>query len=411
MPKLAKSLSAIEVQRLIEPGHWSVGGVAGLALQVTPTGARSWVLRIKIGNTRHDIGLGAFPGVSLAQARQKAGELRQQIAEGRNPVQERTAAKARIRAEQAATLTFAEASERFIKAKSPEWKNTKSPAQWRASLETYAYPVIGNLDIRLIAQQHVEAILEPIWTTKTETATRLRGRIENVLDWAAAGGFRQGDNPARWRGLLDKRLPNPTKLKKVEHFPAVPLDEVFAFSEDLRAMHGTAARALEFAMLTAARSGEVRGAVWSEIDLKTAVWTVPAARMKAGKEHRVPLSMQALDLLRALPQVEGSEHVFTAPRGGALSDMSLTAVMRRMGRSEVPHGLRSSFRDWASERTAYPHEVAEMALAHTVKGVEASYRRLDMIDHRRSMMQAWADFTQTQPTTTADVVPIRREAA
>lgn len=411
MPKLAKSLSAIEVQRLTEPGHWSVGGVAGLALQVTPTGARSWVLRIKIGDTRHDIGLGAFPGVSLSQARQKAAELRQQIAEGKNPVQERTAAKARIRAEQAAALTFTEAAERFIKAKSPEWKNPKSPAQWRASLETYAYPVIGNLDIRLIAQQHVEAILEPIWTTKTETATRLRGRIENVLDWATAGGFRKGENPARWRGLLDKRLPNPTKLKAVAHFPAVPLDEVFAFSETLRAMPGTAARALEFAMLTAVRSGEVRGAVWSEIDLKTAVWTIPATRMKAGKEHRVPLSIQALDLLRALPRIEGSDHVFTAPRGGAMSDMSLTAVMRRMGRTEVPHGLRSSFRDWASERTAYPRDLAEMALAHTVKGVEASYRRGDMVDRRRPMMQAWADFTQAQPTTSADVVPIRREAA
>lgn len=411
MPKIAKPLSALEVQRLTKPGHWPVGGVAGLALQVTPTGARSWVLRIKIGSARHDMGLGAYPGVSLALARQKATDLRQQIAEGRNPVQERAEAKARLLADQAAAMTFADAAERFIKSKAPEWKNPKSAAQWRASLETYAYPVIGQMDVRLIGQQHVEAILAPIWTTKTETATRLRGRIENVLDWAAAGGFRKGDNPARWRGLLDKRLPNPTKVKTIAHHPAVPLDELFAFREALRAMPGTAARALEFAMLTAARSGEVRGAVWPEIDLKNAVWIIPAARMKARKEHRVPLSTQALELLQALPRVDGSEHIFTAPRGGAMSDMSLTAVMRRMGRSEVPHGLRSSFRDWASERTAYPRDLAEMALAHTVKGVEASYRRGDMVERRRAMMQAWADFTQAQPTTAAEVVPIRREVA
>lgn len=411
MPKIAKPLSALEVQRLTTPGHWPVGGVPGLALQVTPTGARSWTLRIKVGSNRHDIGLGSYPGTSLAQARQKAGEIRQQIADGRDPLRERREAQEQRRAEQAAALTFRDATERLIAKKAPEWKNSKSEAQWRSSLEAYAYPTIGDLDVRIINQQHIENILEPIWNTRTETATRVRSRIESVLDWCIAGKYRKEDNPARWRGLLDKRLANPKKIKKVEHHPAVPLDQVADFREALKAMPGMAARALEFALLTATRSGEIRGAVWSEIDLKNEVWIIPESRMKAGKEHRVPLSTQASELLRALPRLEGSEYVFPAPRGGAFSDMSLLAVMRRMGRSEVPHGLRSSFRDWASERTTFPRELAEMALAHVVKGVEGSYRRGDMLERRRSMMQAWADFTQTKQADTAEVVPIRREVA
>lgn len=397
MPKIAKPLTAIEVSRLKAPGFVSVGGVPGLSLQITPTGARSWVLRAKVGDRRHDIGLGSFPGTGLAQARQQAAALREQIAAGVDPLQQRAEAKARLRAEQAAHLTFRQAAERFIERKTPEWSNPKSAEQWRASLETYAHPTLGELDVRHIEQHHVEAVLEPIWLTRTETASRLRGRIESVLAWCIAGGHRKGENPARWRGLLDKRFSAPSRIKKVEHHPAVPLDDAHAFWVALRQREGFAARALEFALLTAARSGEVRGALWDEIDMAKGVWVVPSERMKAGREHRVPLSTTALELLRNLPRVDGSDLIFPAPRGGLLSDMSLTAVMRRMNLNAVPHGLRSSFRDWAGERTLFPRELAEAALAHVLRDkVEAAYRRGDALEKRRELMEGWAQFLATE---------------
>lgn len=419
MPKIAKELTAIEVQRLKAPGFVSIGGVAGLSLQITPNGARSWVLRVARAGAvtqsgrpkRLDIGLGAYPGVSLAQARQKAAELRRQIAEGRDPLEERQSALARAKAERAASMTFSEAAERFIQVKAPEWSNPKSAAQWRSTLKTYAYPVIGALDIKQVNQAHVERILMPIWATKTETATRVRGRIEGVLNWAIAGGYRTGDNPARWRGLLDKRLGNPTKLKDVEHHPAVSIDELHDFLMGLRQRQGYAARALELAMLTATRSGEVRGALWSEFDLDAAVWTIPAHRMKMRKEHRVPLSVPAIALLTGLPRVEGTELVFPSRRGTTLSDAALSAVMKRMGRREVPHGLRSSFRDWCAENTNFPRDLCEMALAHTITNkAEAAYRRGDMLERRRALMDAWTKFVQSPPAADAEVVPMLRGA-
>jgi integrase len=412
MPKIAKPLTAIEISRLEAPGLVSVGGVAGLALQITKTGTRSWVLRTKFGTKRHDIGLGAYPGVTLAHARRQAAELREQILAGSDPLQQRREAKAVLRATQAAALTFEQAADRAINKMRAEWKNPKSEAQWRASLATYAFPAIGKLDVRLIEQRHIEALLEPIWETKTETASRVRGRIEKILDWCIAGRHIKGENPARWHGLLSMRLSAPGKVAKKKHHPAVPLDRAHSFWRDLRGREGTAARALEFVLLTAARSGEVRGATWGEIDMVKGVWTVPDERMKAGREHRVPLSSAALELLRNLPRLEGNDLVFPAPRGGVLSDMSLTAVMRRMGLDEVPHGLRSTFRDWAGERTNYPRELAEAALAHTNKDkVEAAYRRGDALEKRRGLMEAWAKFLQTPPAVGTVLVSTGTRAA
>lgn len=410
MPKLAKELSALEVGRLKSPGMHAVGGVAGLHLAVGLTGSRSWILRATVGGKRRDVGLGAFPGVGLADAKRLAREFREQVAAGVDPVAERAAARAALAAAQAARITFDQAAEQFIASKAAEWKNAKHEAQWGATLRMYATPVIGPLAVGDVELAHVLKILEPIWATKTETASRVRGRIEAVLDWATVRGYRSGENPARWRGHLDKILSKPSKTKRTEHHAAMPVDDLGAFVEALRRREGIAARALEFLILTAARSGEVREAVWPEIDLERRVWAIPAARMKAGKEHRVPLSEQAIKLLKALPRKEGSDAVFPALRARFLSDMSLLAVTRRMKVDAVPHGFRSTFRDWAAERTNYPREVAEMALAHAIgNAVEAAYRRGDLFEKRARMMDEWAKFCD-KPQVGAAVVPIRTRA-
>ena len=412
MPKIAKELSAIEVSRLIAPGFHSVGVVAGLALQVSNPDARSWVLRVKVGSKRRDMGLGRYPDVTLAQAREKARDARKAIYKGIDPILQRQRAQSTLRAEQASVITFDAAAAAYIKAKSPEWRSDIHARQWRSTLATFASPVIGKLHVADIGQAHVMRILEPIWTTKTETASRLRGRIENVLDWATTKHYRTGDNPARWRGHLDKLLPKPEKVKPVVHYKAVSVDDVAGFYQALRQREGMAARALEFVLLTAARSGEVRGATWTELDLTKGLWTVPGDRMKARKEHRVPLSASALALLNALHRVEGTEFVFPAPRAGKLSDMALTAVMRRMGLESVPHGLRSTFRDWTSEKTTFPRDLAEKALAHALESkVEAAYQRGDMFERRRVMMETWAGFLSTPATTGEKVVQIGKKAA
>ena len=313
-------------------------------------------------------------------------------------MEEARAAISARRASRAKDLTFKQAAVAYIAAHEAGWRNAKHAAQWKSTLETYAYPVVGSLLVRDIDLTHVLAILEPLWKTKTETATRLRGRIEQVLDWATARGHRDGLNSARWRGHLDKMLARPSKVARVVHRAALPVAEVGSFMAALREADGVGARALEFAILTAARSGEVRGASWSEIDLDTATWTIPGERMKMGREHRVPLSGPAVKLLRALTRVAGSDLVFPAPRGGQLSDMTLTAVLRRMKIPAVPHGFRSTFRDWASERTNYPRDAAEMALAHAIGDkVEAAYRRGDLFDKRRRMMADWATFCGRLP--------------
>jgi integrase len=392
-------MSAVEVRKIAHPGtggnrNVAVGGVDGLLLQVTPTGARSWLLRATIKGKRRQIGLGAYPDVTLAQARERARGVKDMIWQGIDPLAEKR------------RLTFAQAMEKTLEARTAEFRNEKHKKQWRSTLDKYAVPVLGDMKVSDVAVSDVLRVLEPLWTDKTETASRLRGRIEAVLSWATVGGHRTGDNPARWRGNLDAVLPKPGKVAKVQHNPALSLADVADWFTDLRKRDGMATRALEFLAITAARSGEVRGATWAEIDLDAAVWIIPAERMKAGKEHRVPLTQEAVALLKALPRMQGSDYVFPAARGGALSDMALSACMKRIneardggyldprsGRPAVPHGLRSTFRDWAAERTEFERDMAEIALAHNVgSAVERAYRRGDMIEKRRQMMAAWARF-------------------
>jgi integrase len=397
MPKKARELTALEVGRLKAPGTHAVGGVAGLILQITPSGARSWILRVLVGCKRREMGLGAFPDVTLAQAREKARETRAAIEDGRDPVAERAAARSALIAARGVETTFDEAARKFIESKSSEWSNPKHAAQWSATLNTYASPVIGSLQVRDVTLGHITKILEPIWATKTETASRVRGRIECVLDWATVHGYRDGENPARWKGHLDKILPKPSKVSKVEHHAALPHGEVAAFIAELHKRGGMAARALEVLILTACRSGEVRGARWAEIDLDNKLWVIPEARMKAGKEHRIPLSDRVVEIIKALPRLVDNDLVFPAPRKGVLSDMTLGAVLKRMGRPDLTaHGFRSTFRDWAGETTAYPREVIEHALAHQLKDkAEAAYARGTLLERRRSLMDDWAKHCET----------------
>ena len=407
-------MSAAEVRRIAHPGtggnrNVAVGGVDGLLLQVTPTGARSWLLRATIKGKRRQIGVGAYPDVTLAQARERARGVKDMIWQGIDPLAEKR------------RLTFAQAMENTLKARTAEFRNEKHKKQWRATLDAYAVPMLGNRAVSDIGVSDVLRVLEPIWTDKTETASRLRGRIEAVLSWATVAGHRTGDNPARWRGNLDAVLPKPGKVAKAKHNPALSLADAADWFTDLRKRDGMATRALEFVALTAARSGEVRGATWAEIDLDAGVWIIPAERMKAQREHRVPLTQEAVALLKALPRMQGSDLVFPAARGGALSDMALSACMKRIheardggyldprsGRPAVPHGLRSTFRDWAAERTEFERDMAEIALAHNVGStVERAYRRGDMIEKRRQMMAAWARFLKGE----AGAKVVKMEAA
>lgn len=405
MPKIAKELSAIEVKRIIQQGFYAVGGVSGLMLQVAPGGSRSWILRARIGEKRRDIGLGGYPEVSLALARERALEKKYLIANGIDPVEDKRAARARLIASQRNTITFDEAADKVHETKSKEFKNEKYKAQWISAIRMYASPFIGKKPVSEIDLQDIKEVLTPIWESKTDTAKKLRGNIEAILAWATVHEYRTGINPARWQGYLDQVFAKPSKISKVQHYKALPIDAMPAFMVELRKQEGISARALEFTILTAARSGEVRGATWDEIDLNAKVWTIPADRMKAGKEHRAALSNEAVKLLQAMPRLEGNNFVFPSPRGGTLSDMSLAAVLKRMKLDVVPHGFRSTFRDWTSERTHYPRDVAEMALAHTIKSkVEAAYRREDLLPKRALMMQDWANFIGTAKS--ADVISI-----
>lgn len=411
MPKKAKELSALQVRRLTDPGFYAVGGVAGLHLHVKETGARSWILRITVGGERPDVGLGGFPDVSVEQARQHAREMREQVSRGIDPRAARRDAANTLKADQAKALTFDQAADQCHKTKASEFRSAKHADDWINSVRRHAIPVMGRLPIADVEMAHVVTVLTPIWMTKTETATRVRQRIESVLDWATVSGYRSGENPARWKGHLEYVLPKPRKVRKVKHHAALPWQEVGAFMAGLRAREGMGARALEFAIFTAARSGEVRFATWDEIDFEVKLWTVPATRIKAGKQHRVPLSDPAVKLVKTLPRLDGSPYVFPAARGGALSDMSLSAVTRRMGVDAVPHGFRSSFKDWCRSSTSYPDEVSELALAHVNSdATRAAYARDELLPKRIRLMRDWAKFCATVQRA-ATITPIRTHRA
>lgn len=400
----AKKLRAPEIARLTTPGYYSDGG--NLVLQVTGTGAKSWLFRYQVAGKKREMGLGPFQLVSLADARVKALECQLQLLAGDDPIALRSAERTGRRIAVAKAMTFKQCAERCIEDKRPAWKNTKHASQWTNTLEAYAYPHIGPLDVAAIDTGLVRKCLDPIWTSKTETASRLRQRIETVLDWAKVHGYRSGDNPAAWRGHLQAVMPAPQKITKVENLAALPYARMPAFMNGLRKKPGMAAMALEFTIRTACRTGEVTGATWPELDLDAGLWTIPAERMKAGVEHTVPLDPAMLSVLeRAKPFSGGKGWVFPGAREGRpLSNMAMLELVRGMGAKDATgqaatvHGFRSSFRQWAAECSQHPREVAEHALAHRLPDkVEAAYQRGTMLDKRRSLMADWGAFIDTTP--------------
>jgi integrase len=400
-------LSAVGLPKIKTPGLYPDGG--GLYLQVTKGGARTWVYRFMLHGRPREMGLGPLHIVSLAEAREKAREARRLRHEGIDPIEARKAKQAEERLAAATAMTFQECAERYIEAHRASWKNPKHAKQWPSTLETYVYPVFGSLPVQAIDVGLVMKVLEPIWQTKPETASRVRGRIEAVLDWAKARGYRNGENPAQWRGHLENLLPTRSKVRKVEHHPALPYPEMADFIACLLKQDGIAARALEFLILTATRTNELIGARWEEFDLAKKVWTIAGERMKAGKEHRVPLSGRALEIIAEMQADRVKDHPFVFPGGRPekpLSNMAMLKLLGRMGRDDLTaHGFRSSFRDWAAEVTLFSSEVVEMALAHTVGDkVEAAYRRGDLFEKRRELMEAWARYCEATPR--ENVVPL-----
>jgi integrase len=407
-------LTTLKVEKAKEPGMYCDGG--GLYLRVTPEGARNWVLRYMLDRRPRWMGLGPLALYGLQDARARALDARRKRHEGIDPIDARRADRARQRLDAAKAVTFKQCAEAYIEAHRVGWRNGKHVGQWGATLSTYAYPVIGALPVQVVDTGLVLKVLEPIWTAKPETAGRLRGRLESILDSAKARGYRDGENPARWRGHLDKLLPARSKVRAVEHHAALPYAELPAFLARLRELEGVAARALEFLILTAARTGEVIGAKWNEIDLLDKTWTVPAARMKAGREHRAFLSPRALTILGETQAVRrgDAEHAFVFPGGKAgagLSNMAFLMLLRRLGRGDLTaHGFRATFKTWASERASFQNEVVEASLAHTIGGkVEQAYRRGDMFEKRRRLMQQWATFCATAPAPERqhNVTPLR----
>lgn len=412
MARKIDMLDAVTVAKITKPGLYADGG--GLYLQVTESGLKTWVYRFMLNGRRRDMGLGRAGNrdVTLAQARDKAAEARKLVKSGVDPIEAANAEKAAQRVEAVKLKTFKECAEGYIAAHEAGWRNAKHAAQWRNTLATYAYPTLGDLPVAAIDTALVMGVLEPIWATKTETASRVRGRIEAVLDWARTRGYRDGENPARWKGHLDTLLPRTSKVRKVKHHAALPYDVIGDFMVTLRAKEGTAARALEFAILTAARTSEVILAKWDEFDLGKRLWTVPATRMKTGKEHRVPLSDAAVAIIEAMARAGKGDYVFPGAKPKRpMSNMAFLMLLRRMKMPKelvTGHGFRSTFRDWAAERTAYPAEVAEMALAHAVGDkVEAAYRRGDLFEKRVRLMQDWATFCASPPSK-GKVVPLAR---
>lgn len=416
-------LSALEIKHAKAGVKLADGG--GLYLQVAPAGTKSWIFRYQLNKKRSEMGLGSLAHLTAPEARTKAANLAAMVRAGIDPLAAKKAEKVQ-QAESAdavarGEVNFSTVVEQYIRSVQSGWKNAKHAEQWRNTLTKYAYPFIGSKPVNAISKQDVLRILEPIWTTKTETASRVRNRIELVLGYATALEMREGNNPATWRGNLDAILPKPTKLKNVKHRPALSCDDLPAFMAALRQQAGGAARALELAILTAARSQEVRLAEWSEFDLEAKLWAVPKAHMKMRIEHLVPLSDAVVALLKGLPRFDRTTLLFPGVRDQKpLSDMSLSAVVRRMNDPEVkwadkhgvpvvPHGFRSTFRDWAGDRTSYPRDLCEQALAHSIGNkAEEAYRRQSMLDRRRPMMEEWAAVCGGQA---AKVTPIKRKTA
>ena len=410
MAKTVRRLTTLQIGRQLSPGMHADG--AGLYLQVSESGAKSWIYRYSIHGKGREMGLGSLTAVSLADARNKAAACRALRQDGIDPIQNRKAERAQAALADARAITFREAAERYIEAHRAGWKNPRHEIHWRNTLTTHAFSVIGEVSVAAIDKALVLKVLEPIWTSKPETASRVRNRMEMILDWARSLDLRDGENPARWRGHLRFLLPPQSKVRRVEHFAALDYHEIPAFMAQLREHQSIGAAALEFTILTAARTAETLGATHDEIDLAQKVWTIRAERMKMAKEHRVPLSARALMLLHGVPTIAESELVFPGMGGGgALSNMAMAAVLQRVGRSDITvHGFRSTFRDWAAERTNYPSEVVEMALAHAVGNkVEAAYRRGDLFEKRRRLMADWATFCNTPKSVTRGIViPMRK---
>jgi integrase len=404
-------LTATEVTKGKTPGYFGDGG--GLWLQVSPALTKSWVFRFTLDGKSREMGLGPVHTVSLAEAREKAREQRQLLLDRVDPIEARDSLRRTAVASAARSVTFKAEAEAYIEAHRAGWKNAKHADQWANTLQTYAYPHIGKLLVSEIDAALVMKCLQPIWTTKTETANRVRGRIESVLDYATTLKHRTGDNPARWRGHLDNLLPKPAKVAKREHHAALPYAQAGEFMKALRLQDGLGARALEFTILTAMRTGEAIGARWPEIDLAGAVWTLPGSRMKAGRPHRVPLSKPAVALLKGLQGLDKALVFPGAKQGKPLSNMAMLVLLqKRMGRPDLTvHGFRSTFRDWAAEQSNFPNEVVEMALAHTIDDpTEAAYRRGDLFEKRSRLMQAWADYCG-RVQNDATVTPIRARKA
>ena len=406
--RTALTVRAVETKK---PGKYADGGRSGLWLNVSPTGARRWFVRVVIDGKRREMSLGSYPIISLADAREKALDAQKLAHRGLDPIKIRDQSEL----SQNSIPTFSSCAAKFIRSHRRGWRNKKHARQWVSTLKTYAQPTIGNVLVDRIETEEILAILSPIWTKKTETAKRVQGRIENILDFAAAHKWREPINPARWRGHLDKLLPKPSRVTKIQHFPAMDFKSVPAFMTELELNKSVSSLALQLLILTATRTSEVLKATWPEFDLESAVWTLPPDRMKGGREHKVPLSSSALTILNNLPRTEGNLFVFPGARyGRPLSNMALLQLMRGMGYGAggnrgayVPHGFRSSFRDWSGEVSSFPRDIAEMALAHTIKDkTEAAYRRGDLLNKRRLMMQDWADWCSSPKDI---IVPIKED--
>lgn len=410
MPKRAAGLTARQVQS--KPlGTYADGG--GLYLRVGPTGARSWIFRYQVRGRRRDLGLGPVDLVTLAEARDKAFAARKMVFGGGDPIDQRRAERNASITDAIKTITFRECAEGYINAHRAGWKNATHAKQWPTSLEKYVYPTMGKLAVDRVDTAMVLKCIEPLWRSKPETASRVRGRIERVLDWAKSRELRNGENPARWRGHMENLLPKTAKVRAVKHFAALPYDKIAAFIDDLRNKQGgIAARALEFAILTAARSGEVLGARWTEVDTTAREWRIPSKRMKTGKPHRVPLSEPAMAIVDAMVEIRHGDFVFPGQKEGSrLSDTVLFHVLQRMGRIDLTtHGFRSTFSDWCAERTGFAAEVREASLAHAISSaVEAAYRRGDLFSKRRQLMDSWGRYC-TESAAEGAIVPIRSRA-